>query len=257
MNISLANLPSIDTHRVQYLSSLPYFQDYYLEYQIPESDCYILTDDGHSLGYAIVTASRTLIELHLVDGAVQNANKILLRVTDELDVDTILCKSFDGLLLSSCIESNLSYTIDGLLFRHVVPTPSYPLQGLLVRLATPADVPWLLSQSDEIFSNPEEVVQSVAANATHLFQEGDKLIGCGFLTRIHSQFNYFDLGMWVHPNFRRMGYATRIVSHLKQECLASGFNPACGCAYSNSISIKTLGRNGFYAKHLLLSFNAH
>ena len=63
-----------------------------------------------------------------------------------------------------------------------------------------------------------------------------------------------DVGMWVNPVFRRQGYATLIISHLKETCLKAGYTPIAGCAADNIVSRRTLEKCGFMTKHCAIVF---
>jgi predicted GNAT family acetyltransferase len=60
--------------------------------------------------------------------------------------------------------------------------------------------------------------------------------------------------MWVNPQYRRQGIATKIISYLKNNCIDSNQRPICGCAYENFASQKTLEKAGFVSKYKLLGF---
>ena len=79
------------------------------------------------------------------------------------------------------------------------------------------------------------------------------------------------LGVWIsYPcpsgqrNFRcrnvgesgisQAGYATLIISHLKETCLKAGYTPIAGCAADNIVSRRTLEKCGFMTKHCAIVF---
>jgi RimJ/RimL family protein N-acetyltransferase len=125
---------------------------------------------------------------------------------------------------------------------------------LEVRFAEDADLPYLLRQNDEVFE-PKHLLGSFIKNKGISLFEKDKIIaGCGFLTQIHSKYNYYDIGVWVNPEFRNRGYATQIVSYLKDYCLKNNVLPVCGCSAENIASQKTLAKAGFISTHELIEF---
>jgi len=77
------------------------------------------------------------------------------------------------------------------------------------------------------------------------------------LIRVHADWDYYDIGMWVHPNFRKLGIATVIVSWLKDKYLKNNWKPICGCAIDITGSQKTLEKNGFVSKYKLIEFNVN
>lgn len=78
--------------------------------------------------------------------------------------------------------------------------------------------------------------------------------GCGYLIRVLPDKEILDVGMWVNPVFRRQGYATLIISHLKETCLKAGYTPIAGCAADNIASRRTLEKCGFMTKHCAIVF---
>ena len=77
--------------------------------------------------------------------------------------------------------------------------------------------------------------------------------GCGYLIRVLPDKEILDVGMWVNPVFRRQGYATLIISHLKETCLKAGYTPIAGCAADNIVS-KNVGKMRVYDEALRYRF---
>ena len=76
--------------------------------------------------------------------------------------------------------------------------------------------------------------------------------GCGYLIRVLPDKEILDVGMWVNPVFRRQGYATLIISHLKETCLKAGYTPIAGCAADNIA--KNVGKMRVYDEALRYRF---
>jgi len=70
-----------------------------------------------------------------------------------------------------------------------------------------------------------------------------------YLERLAEASDYYDIGMWVNPRFRKKGIATGIISGLKRICLQNHRIPVCGCLYDNLGSKRTLEKNGFVSKY--------
>ena len=146
------------------------------------------------------------------------------------------------------------YKIIGTLFRDCFETNFYPLEGLTVRTAIESDSSFLLQQEDGLYETSEELARFLKSGNITMFMKENELYGCGYLTRIHEHWDYYDIGMWVNPPFRHQGVAIKIISYLKDLCLRNGWIPICGCAYENVASQRTLERNGFVSKYKLLEF---
>jgi predicted acetyltransferase len=241
--------------RLEYLNSIYEFQELYLELMVQESDYYFLLINSEIAGYVIVkTDENKIIEFYLKKGFIVGAQKFFEKVCWELKIAKVYCKSFDSLLLDCCLVNSSIYKIEGVLFRDIVEDKSFYTNELSTRLATQHDLPFLLEQKEGLFETKEELERFIDAKNITLFEKDESLVGCGFLIKIHHDFNYYDIGMWVNPDFRKLGYATQIISYLKEFCLKNGFIPICGCAFENIASRKTLEKNGFISKHKLIEF---
>jgi RimJ/RimL family protein N-acetyltransferase len=140
------------------------------------------------------------------------------------------------------------------LFRDYVNSEPIAVNDLSIRFAENKDYSFLLQQEGELYETPDELKKFVNGHNVILFQKDDQLLGCGYLIKVHPNYDYFDIGMWVNPNFRKQGIATLIISYVKDTCLKSNWIPICGCAVENMASQKTLEKNGFISKHKLIEF---
>lgn len=255
IEIKKARFHDLENLRIEYLNSLYEFQELYLELLVKESDYFFLLLNSEIAGYVIVQASENkIVEFYLKESFMVGTQKFFEKVCWELKIAKVYCKSFDSLLLNCCLINSATYKLEGVLFRDMVETKSFFTNELTTRLAAPNDLPFLLEQKDGLYETKEELDGFLKNQNITLFQKDDSLIGCGFLIRLHHNWNYFDIGMWVNPDFRKQGYATQIISYLKEYSLKNGFVPICGCAYDNIASQKTLERNGFISKHKLIEF---
>lgn len=240
--------------RTEYLYSLPVFQELYIEMMVEESDYYLLTDNQRDVGYFIKTNSNILVEFYLVDEQIPDCKDVFNSIMCDYTIQRVYCKSFDSLLMDCCLSNSFNYQIIGCLFRDYFKTVDYPLSGLTNRCATMADYDFLLLQKDGLYESPEELTHFVNGGNVIMYMNDNELYGCGYLIKIHTEWNYYDIGMWVNPQFRNMGIATGIISNLKQTCLSNNWRPICGCAFDNVGSKKTLEKNGFVSKYKLVEF---
>lgn len=240
--------------RIEYLNSLPYFQDIFLEFQIAESNCFLITENHITIGYLIVNPENVLLEFYLKSEHVVNGKHYLQQAIDELNITEIYCKSFDGLLLSLCLELQFKHQPIGRLFRDFIPVEHQPNIEITSRYASEEDLSFLKKQDDEVFEPKDMLEEFIANKNILLFEKDAQIVGCGFITTIHPRYKYKDLGMWVHPGFRQQGIASHIMMHLLAECKKNQWQAVLGCDISNTNSQKTLRKCGLISKHLLLSF---
>jgi len=254
MKIIKVSQSEINFLRLEYLNSLPEFQELYLEMMIEKSEFYKIILEENIIGYAVKTNENVLIEFYLKEKFIADCESIFKSVIEELLIEKVYCKSFDFLLLNCCLISNYSYKIIGSLYRNYFKTENYFKDEFEIRIAEISDHEFLLQQKDGLYETPEELEYFIKGKNILLFFKKEKLVGCGYLIKIHNDFNFYDIGMWVNPDFRKQGIATQIISYLKNHCIKNNFIPICGCAIENMTSQKTLEKNGFFSKHKLIEF---
>ena len=260
IQLQKTSLNQLSSLREAYLNSLPEFQEYYLEMLVEQADCFQLFAQNSLAGYVVVSntiqpSATTLVEYYLLDTFIPESNRLLKALIDKLQIKNIFCKSFDAPLLGSCLELQFPQQPIGLLFRDRLSAPALHLdERYSTRLANLDDYNYLVQQEGELFDSPEQLKHHLGQHWVTIFEQNNKLVGCGYHIHIHPQYSYTDLGMWTHPDFRNQGVASYIVSHLIARCLAENRSPICGCAIDNLASQRTLEKNGFISKHKLLEF---
>jgi predicted acetyltransferase len=255
IQIIKTDLKEIESLRNKYLNSLPEFQELYLELMIENSSCYKLFVNENQAGYAIKTSENVLIEFYLENHFLPKSPEIFNQIISELSIEKVYCKSFDYILLTCCLVQSYSYQLIGTLFRDFFDTTINLSDDFKIKHANESDLPFLLKQQDGLFETPQELEHFVKNNNILLFEKNNNLAGCGFLIRVHKDWNYYDIGMWVNPDYRKRGVATQIIAYLKDTCINNKWKPICGCAIDNIASQKTLEKNGFISKHKLIEFN--
>jgi len=221
---------------------------------IDDSNIYKIEFKGIFIGYAIITVDNILIEFYIIDKYIYVCSDVFQSIINVLAINTIYCKSFDSLLLNCCLINSYKYKLIGSLFRDYFSTDKFTINDLTIRFAENKDYSFLLQQEGELYETPDELEKFVNGNNIIMFQRDCQLLGCGYLIKVHDNYDYFDIGMWVNPNYRKQGIATMIISYLKDTCLTNSWKPICGCAIENIASQRTLEKNGFVSKHKLIEF---
>lgn len=244
----------IKSTRNEYLRSLPEFQELYLELMVPSAKNFIITIDSSHAGYVLLNTENIMFEFYLHDSYISQSKEIFRHIVQELGVKRIYCKSFDYLLYNCCITESYPHQIIGALYRNYNDVGILVNPNLSYRLACDEDIPFLLKQEDGLYESPSELEMFVKGQNISMFYEQGNFIGCGFYIKVHTDWNFVDIGMWVHPAFRRHGFATQIISVLKENCIKNNKKPICGCDIHNSASQKTLEKCGFISKHKLFEY---
>lgn len=255
IQISGTDISGIGSLRQDYLNSLPEFQELYLEMLVEDSEYFSISRDAITIGYAIKTRDNILVEFYLKDEFVPDSQIVFGRIIDSLSITKVYCKSFDHLLLVCCLSYGAAYKIIGTLFRDYLNTKEFPPDGMTIRVADHSDYDFLLQQKDGLYETPEELNKFVNGGNISMFLKDGRLVGCGYLIRVHDRWDCYDIGMWVNPDYRNLGIATQIISYLKNVCLENNWTPQCGCAVDNIASQKTLEKTGFISKHKLIEFS--
>ena len=180
------------------------------------------------MGYFIQSEEGELIEFYLSDELLSRKEEIFGRVLKEFQIKSAFCKSFDDLFMACCHAYCQSSEVGGYLFRFFTDEIVMPLQdGITVRKAKEIDIPLLLTHDSDLYESPEELNYTVSHRMILMYEKDGALLGCGYFIRVLPGKDIFDVGMWVNPAFRRQGYATMIISHLKESCLKAGYTPYC------------------------------
>jgi len=253
LNIRKQNLGVIKGLRTQYLDELFLHQELFLEIQIESALVYGLYFGEEMIAYAIVSQEKTLLEFYVLKDSEESRKEIFSFVLKALKPKNVYCKSFDTSLRYSCEQKLGNGKMVGRLFREFdaeVPK-GYQLE---YRLADEKDFPLIAPIREGIFDSDEEITYCIAAKSLYMFYDADNFIGCGLLHRVIEDREHYDLGMLVHPHFRRQGYAVKIIHDLYFKCSQNGWIPSCGCEYNNIGSYKSLEKAGFINTHSMLEF---
>ena len=257
MKIFNATIDQLTPPRERYFKSLPQFQELYLELMVADSDLFSLYTENKEAGYVIRNSEGILIEFFLEAPFISRSPPLFNQVLEDLSIHEIYCKSFDSLLLNCCLAASLSHSIIGVLYRDYPGTQVMMDPNMRVITADQSDINHLMEQDEsiqELFETREQLTHFIENDEVRMFYLKKDFAGCGTMIRTHPNWNYCDLGLWVHPSFRRRGLGTQILLHLKELAEKSGLTPSCGCAIENIASQKTIEKSGFVSKHKLIRF---
>ncbi len=226
----------------------------FLEIQIPESSFYIISCTK-ILGYVIISKDNVLIEFHLLPKYIPQCRSIFSFVLKNLKINSIYCKSFDALLLRCCMSEVLNYKIIGHLFRDRIKPAAVEINVLLTKSkASREDYPLLVEYSDNVFENDNEISDYIDKELILIYRNAGEFVGYGIFAGINENRNYYDIGMYVNPAFRKQGYAAYIIKDLAMMCEENNHRPVLGCSANNVASKRAIENAGFVSKHTMLEF---
>jgi hypothetical protein len=257
MKITKTSLNQIKLYRNEYLTSLPEFQELFIEMMISKSDFYLFQLENKEIGYAIINNEGVLIEFYVEKKYVPESNIIFNLVLKELSVTEIYCKTFDLLLLSVCILNTLEYSVIGILFRDYTKAKvekDLNLQMVKVDLSYKE---LLLRQDDslkELYETEELLVEFIQNENVFTFYKNKELVGCGMVIKTNIDWDYCDLGVWVNQKHRGCSFGAQILIKLREFALDNNLKPSCGCAIENLASQRTIEKSGFVSRYQLVNF---
>ena len=257
MIIEKTTIDRINKYRTDYLSSLPEFQELFIELMICNSDFYIFQSENREIGYAISNNDGVLIEFYVLDKYILDSNEIFGQVLKDLSITDIYCKSFDSLLLSNCLLMTLPYSIIGLLYRDYFEPLIIKDSTIKMKKADHLSVELLLGQDEsikELFETEQQLIDFVKNENVFEFYKNEEFVGCGMVIRTHPDWSFCDLGVWVNPSKRGNAIGSQIILNLREYSIKNNLKPSCGCAIENQASQKTIEKSGFVSRYKMINF---
>lgn len=257
MKTTKTSLDKIAKFRIDYLNSLPEFQELFIELMISVSEYFIFQVDNNVAGYAIRNNNGVLIEFYLSEEYIPESDKFFRQVLKDLKIREIYCKSFDSLLLSNCLLSSLSYSLLGVLYRDYSGARIKRDSEIKIEKADYSSISFLQSQDDsikELFGTEEQLADFIQNENVFMFYKKEDFVGCGMVLRTNLNWDYCDLGVWVEPSKRGNSIGSQIILNLREFAISEDLVPSCGCAIDNIASQKTIEKSGFVSKYKLIKF---
>lgn len=260
MHTEKTRIEKLKDLRIDYLSSLPEFQELFIELMIGDGEGYLIQKGDHVLGYAIKNSQGVLVEFYVKDQYVPDSHQAFKQVLKDLAIQEIYCKSFDALLLNACLLSSFCYSLEGVLYRDYIGPKIQKDRKVQMRPSGLASVDLLLNQDEsirELFETEQQLTGFIEHEHVFEFYKSDELIGCGMVIQTKAGWNFCDLGVWVHPQKRGHSLGAQILLLLREFALENQLIPSCGCAIENVASQKTIEKSGFVSKYNLICFTVN
>ncbi|MBY9007701.1 MAG: GNAT family N-acetyltransferase [Candidatus Lokiarchaeota archaeon] len=254
----------LDEFRELYFNSLSETQELYIELLInPEEELditspkrYLIRNKQVDIGYCIVSNVNIILEFFLIDEYIPICEDIFKIILKKLIISKAYCKSFDHLFLKCCITYHKSIKLYGVLFRDMINRAiKLPHPDLRSRLGEIQDFSEISLFKEGVFENDGELRKYLYSKKLFVFLIHNEITGYGIFSRTIKNRPDFDIGMAVHPKFRKKGYGSYIINNIKNFCLKNNWRPTCGCIIDNIGSRRTLEKAGFISKHNLLEIH--
>lgn len=252
------NREEIQSLREAYLDSLLEPTELYLEMLMKNAISYLIKMDGKEAGYAIAGEDNVLYEFYVVPDYIPKAGEIFSNVLKDLSIKKAFCQSFDTLFHSMCVSNSRGESIIGHQFRELSESEGKRSDlKLNERIADLKDLDTIRRYREEIFddSEVEDIPFYINKGSIKIFEEENgEFAGYGMLNRTLPSRNWFDVGMFVHPDKRRRSYGTHIILRMVEMARSNGWRPIAGCAEYNKASKRTLEKAGFISRYVLMEF---
>jgi len=257
MNIILRKADDKDIQRLRndYLDNLAEPQELFLEMVIWDSAKYMVFLDTELAGYFILGKENILAEFYINPEYLSFSEDIFKTIIENHAITKAYAKSFDLLMVESCMHMKKLSRIIGYLFRDMEPDWQFiEDEKITVHLAKHADKKTIVPVKEGLFDHDDEVKYVILNKNMFMYSFEDRFIGCGIFQQTIKGRNNYDIGMLVHPDHREKGFGTYVIRHLTQHCHNNNWRPTCGCAVENTGSRKTLEKAGFITKHSMQEF---
>ena len=246
----------LELQRKQYLDSLIEPQELYSELLVHEGKGYSISDNGVNIGYFIVR-EHEIVEFYLSNRYYFAMERIFSQIIQEYSITGSMVKSFDFPLMNLSHQFFKNSHPDGYLFRHSLPNEGIhtsPVCDIQRRHCANSDIPVILEMSGDFFSGAEELTRIISREEIFIYEKESILYGIGLCQRTHPNYNWYDIGMIIHPSFRRIGLGSYIFQDMKQYSIHQGGFPTAGCGCDNHGSRRCIEKSGFYLGHLFIHF---
>jgi GNAT superfamily N-acetyltransferase len=252
LDIAACDAPPPDL-RARYFESLPAPQVHYVEERVALARTLRFGPANGPLGYMAIHDG-AVVEFYAAAALLPQICETFEAVAGHGGASSAVIKSYDALALVAATGRPLRATTIGVNCTAWTDDRFESPQGFAPRVADAADFAFLTELSPGLFERPEtEIPRHLAAREITIYELDGTPVGCGICTPVRAGADAFDLGVGVHPDWRRRGLGEQIMRHLKRRCLTDlRGQPTCGCAVENVASRRTLERAGFLTEHRVL-----
>ncbi|MEM7080990.1 MAG: GNAT family N-acetyltransferase [Pseudomonadota bacterium] len=233
--------------RQAYLGGLREPQELYLEERVQAGTTWRVGARTYA-----VTHNHAVVEFFSEDHNPESRAALLSHLVHHSQADTILCKSFDHLLLRAALASPAVVRATGLLYRQITNSDFDSRQDIEMRPGAARDIASIAAFNDNFFADRAEIAGYIERGDLAVAEHNGDCAGCGIRTLVVVGQNVIDIGMLVAKPYRGRGIGAHIIAYLKDLSLRRGERPICGCSIDNPHSAHALVNAGFACEHLLL-----
>ncbi len=249
MKFTQAPFPPKDL-RTAYLDSLTEPQEFFVEILVASGRTWVFGN----IAYAVTNGQR-MVEFYVASDAAKRAVELFDAVMLASGASSVLCKSFDSMLLNVALSRRADVTSGGLLFRKIIDSDFVTREELSFRAGSSSDVDLIWGFHDGFFEDRAEIMMYADSQGLFLLEKEGEVVGCGTGKQVFTSRIDVDIGMLVASKHRKKGYGSYIAAFLKNHYLLKNLRPICGCSIDNVGSWLALNNAGFVSEHRLLNIS--
>jgi GNAT superfamily N-acetyltransferase len=219
--------------------------------------CLLIRSVDEVIGYALVDDT-TLAEFYIVYAYRKKAMQVLDQLIANCHVSHWHVNSQDSFALPLMLEKGCLYKLDAPIFSmNPCAYHDHKLENeeqIVMADSNDLQLVYQLVMEDGFYTgNGQDALASCINNhEIYLLYSQETPVGVGFVSPMRRTPEYADIAMMIHQPYRKMGFASKLVSQLVAICCAKGLIPTALTSIDNIASRKTLEKCGFYIDGYML-----
>lgn len=223
---------------------------------IANAQNYVIEDDNHIIGYCSVDDNQTLLQFYLSNDYKQLAKKTITALLKQKVIRKAKLSTNEPIGFNACVA--LSSRIKEDTFCYAYTGKPKNEGSITVEKAQLSDVESIKEfyktqvGFEDTFGYTENLINR---QELYLAKNNKEFIGTGECRLSETQPNIADVGVAVHTDHRRKGYASQILRLLVNETKSTNRKPICSTTVDNIASQKAIENAGFYCSNIIFEIH--
>ena len=219
-----------------------------------------IREDEISIGFFATNGEDTLWQFYVSPGYHGDTRKLFRHVLEQSQVTKAVAATIDPTFLSLCLDVQGHVEVHTHLYELREVTPPTPERAADLRPAGAGELERVIQFQRACLGAGPEIEAWLQGYSGNLIKRGelfvlhnaDEWIGLGERRRSDSQPGVADVGMMVHPDHRRQGWAGHILQLLCEVCRDEDLRPICSTTADNVAAQRAIERVGFRSRHRIM-----
>ncbi len=228
----------------------PFVMDSFWEQHVKDSNHYLLVHDGETIGQFAIYKQYTLCYFHVDEAHLNKAQRLFAEARTMEQVVEAYVPTGDECFLALCLDNFSKIEKQAYFFEYgEVPTDIdvltlVPIDGSNIELLDAA--------GNFMHEERDRIIEGDPTIGTYAAYDGDAFVGAGVIEKNTVIDGLSSIGMFICPEHRRKGYATRLMKTLWEKEHRAGQTVRSGCWYYNHYSKKTIEKIDGYTHTRLM-----